>query len=177
MQINHHLSNSNVSSLYEGLTFLNIIDEKQYIADSKPIFESTMGAHFRHVLEHYQCFFKQLDKRHFCYDLRQRNLRLETDLEYAKQVITEIITLMKRLNISADADSFCLSDETINAKIETSLLRELAFLQSHTTHHYAIIAAIARSLGIQPQPDFGIAIATRNHQLMLQEMEKTKCVR
>ena len=175
MQINNHFTYSNISTLSEGLKLLNLLNQEHYNASCKPAFESTIGAHFRHVLEHYQCFFKQLEKHHFCYDLRQRNLQLETDLNYAKMVTAEIIFLMKSMDVSGDSKPCFLSDESINAKIETSLLRELAFLQSHTTHHYAIIAAIARSFGVTPQADFGVAIATRNHQIMQQEMGKTTC--
>jgi len=176
MQTNNH-THSNISALFEGLKFLNMLDETHYQASFKPAFQATIGAHFRHVIEHYQCFFKQLDKQHFCYDLRSRNVKLEIDLEYAKTTISEIITTLQTTNLTLTSSVLYLSDETINTKIETSLLRELAFLQSHTTHHYAIIAAIARSLGLQPHDDFGVAIATRNHHEMLQDMEQKTCVR
>lgn len=173
-----HINNptqSNITALFEGLKFLNMIDETHYQSTYKPVFNSTIGAHFRHVLEHYQCFFSQLEKQHFCYDSRLRNLKLEVDIEYAKTTLSEIIASLHAIDFTATAPVYYLSDESINANIETTLLRELAFLQSHTTHHYAIIAAIARSLGLHPQDDFGVAIATRNYQEMMQDMDNLKC--
>lgn len=174
MNINNH-THSNISVLFEGLKFLNMIDETHYQSTDKPVFQSTIGAHFRHVLEHYQCFLNQLERKQICYDMRPRNIRLEVDIEYAKATISDIITSLSGIDFNESSTSCYLNDETINAKIETNFLRELSFLQSHTTHHYAIIAAIARSLGLQPQDDFGVAIATRNHQQMMQDVEKIKC--
>lgn len=175
MQISNHLTFSNTSALSEGLKLLNLLTEDQYKATYQPVFQSTIGAHFRHVLEHYQCFFQQLELQHFCYDSRQRNIELETDIHFAKEVLVEQQNEMLALDVSFFSKSYTLYDQSIDNQIETNLTRELLFLQSHTTHHFAIIAAISRALGVQPHSDFGVAIATRNHQQMLHEMENVKC--
>jgi len=46
----------------------------------------------------------------------------------------------------------------------TSIKRELAFLLSHTIHHYAIVAIICRLQGLSVEDDFGIAPSTLRHR-------------
>ncbi len=45
--------------------------------------------------------------------------------------------------------------------------RELQFLVSHTVHHFAIIAVMHSSQGIELPPDFGIAPSTLKYQRQL----------
>ena len=42
----------------------------------------------------------------------------------------------------------------------STIALELRFLASHTVHHYALIASLARDLGIEPGDQFGVAPAT-----------------
>jgi hypothetical protein len=42
----------------------------------------------------------------------------------------------------------------------SSVLRELEFLQSHAVHHYSLIAALLRLHGIEPDAEFGVAPST-----------------
>jgi hypothetical protein len=41
--------------------------------------------------------------------------------------------------------------------------RELQFLASHTVHHYALIAHLARDRGVGVAPEFGVAPATLDY--------------
>ena len=67
MHINNHLLHSNLSTLSEGLDVLNLLNEGQYISTFKPVIESTIGAHFRHVIEHYQCFIEHFERLHILF--------------------------------------------------------------------------------------------------------------
>jgi hypothetical protein len=42
----------------------------------------------------------------------------------------------------------------------STIARELQVVASHTTHHYALIAITARSLGVEPDEAFGVARST-----------------
>lgn len=42
----------------------------------------------------------------------------------------------------------------------SSLGRELQLLISHTVHHYAMMALVLRGQGIDPGPEFGVALST-----------------
>ena len=164
MSLNTSLLQTNVEALKEGATLLAAISAEQYTQGYKPAFHSTIGAHFRHVLEHYRCFLGQLPTTQFCYDDRERDQLLECDFDYAKQTIGELSQALSSLSDDVLNQSCHLLDQQASKPVSSSVHRELLFLQSHTMHHYAIIGAMARALGSKPESDFGVAIATRTHQ-------------
>ena len=155
---------TNLLALEEGAQLLNVLKDNQYTDGFKPAFHSTIGAHFRHVLEHYRCFLSQYETTHFCYDKRERDQELECDAKYARRTITELIDGLKALSNDVFERQYTVDDEQSQGPVQTSLQRELLFLQSHTVHHYAIIGAMTRAFGSSPDEEFGVAIATRSHQ-------------
>lgn len=158
------LIDANIHALKEGAELLLILDSEQYGSGLKPAFQATIGAHYRHVIEHYRCLFGQVAEAVFCYDKRERDEELESDREYALRSIADIIGQLEAINSEAFDQHYHIVDHQLAAPLQTTLQRELLFLQSHTVHHYAIIAAMARGLGKQTMPDFGVAIATIKHR-------------
>jgi len=166
-----NLIDLNIAALQEGQRFLSLLNSKQYRQGFKPAFQSDVGTHFRHVLEHYRCFFSQLEKQEFRYDKRERDLRLETEIDYAKTSIEQLIFELSTVGPDIEEGSYTVAEQMEEAqsgshnlvKVATTIERELLFLQSHTVHHYAMIAAMCRGNGIYPEEGFGVAIPTRNH--------------
>jgi uncharacterized damage-inducible protein DinB len=158
------LREANCCALEEGVELLRTLPADLYIAHFKPAFQSTIGAHYRHVLEHYHCFLGQLESGIFNYDERARAPLLEQDSAYAIRTIESIIDKLNALNFDLPMGEYQLLEHYAAQPIATNLARELAFLQSHTVHHFAMIAAIARGLGLATQADFGVAIATLCYQ-------------
>lgn len=167
----HNLIDFNIATLQEGQRFLSLLNGDQYRQGFKPAFQSDVGTHFRHVLEHYRCFFSQLEAREFRYDKRERDQRLETDIDYAKTSIDELVNCFTQVDPQFLKQSFTVvekvdesqGDSSNLVKVSTTIDRELLFLQSHTVHHYAMIAAMCRGNGINPEEGFGVAIPTRNY--------------
>ncbi len=164
MSLDNSLLESNIEALKEGAELLRLLEVGQYTQGFKPAFQSTIGAHFRHILEHYRCLLSQMNTGSFCYDLRERDQLLECDIEYAAQTIDELSEQLTSLTESDFSRRYMITDHQVDGEVETNLPRELLFLQSHTVHHYAIIGAMTRAFGKQPEDDFGVAIATREHQ-------------
>ncbi|MBL4671345.1 MAG: DinB family protein [Arenicella sp.] len=164
MSQNNNLLQANIDALGEGAALLALLKPEQYTRAYKPTFHSTIGAHFRHVLEHYRCFIRQLETGIICYDDRERDLPLERDFAYANQTLIELQGALRDLE-QQNLDKPCqLRDQQATESLTSTVFRELLFLQSHTMHHYAIIGAMTRTFGAQPSADFGVAIATREHQ-------------
>lgn len=161
---NKNLIESNIKALDEGLELLASIKQEHFTHSCKPTFHSTIGAHFRHVLEHYRCIVSQIEQSEVNYDLRERDQLLECDLSYAVSALQELRTAISNLNDQAFAKSYTILDQQVGTPINTSLERELLFLQSHTLHHYAMIGGMVRILGMNTDADFGVAIATRVHE-------------
>ena len=155
------LIKSNLDTLNEGLSFLDSLSPAQYTASHQPAFLGTIGAHYRHFLEHYRCFLAQLEQQELCFDARERESELENDLEYAKQTVQGIATSLSLLKSTTLDEEVTVKDQQTSQPVKSSVARELLFLQAHTVHHYALIAAMARLLGLGTSPDFGVAIATK----------------
>lgn len=161
------IKNYNKKVLNQLLNLLDKIDNSDYSVTIPLLYESTIGKHCRHILEFYQCFLKSDLVGELNYDLRERNMRLETDVLFAKELIDEIcIALMDKnhdfeLEISSE-----LPEGKGFHKAQTTIGRELGYLADHTVHHLAIVkiglALIRPEVGIEPT--FGIAASTINNQ-------------
>ncbi len=162
MSINTYLS-ANTSSIRFLLNALDDIAPDDYQRIAEPGFQSPVGAHYRHIIEHYQCFFSLLaaDKT-INYDLRERNLRLETDMAYAVECLNDILQELSEFSCD-DKRQLNVSDDHCDYLIRSSLSRELMFLIGHSEHHSAMIAAMLRILGYEVDNQFGVANATLNH--------------
>lgn len=57
-------------------------------------------------------------------------------------------------------DIYLLEEELTDSTIRC----ELQFLQGHTVHHYALIATMLRSLGLDTSREFGMAPSTLIHE-------------
>jgi len=142
---------------------LQLCDDDAFLAVSKPAFQSSLGQHARHVIEHYQCFFDQIKQgKELNYDLRNRSPRLESDRHFCIDAIHKIISLFSDFK-TVDLD-LQISDEYSQYETRTSLCRELMFLVNHTEHHNAMIAAMKRISGEKVDESFGVANATLNHR-------------
>jgi len=140
------------------------LTKEQYVYNSKMISGATIGQHIRHILEFYQSVLNGMDIKSINYDNRNRNLLIETDKDFAIQIIDSINT-----NLSLDMldESFILegnfcAEEGKQIQIQTTLFRELAYCLEHSIHHQALIKVGLLELNSLSLIDetFGLAPAT-----------------
>lgn len=137
---------------------------------------STLGGHFRHCLEFVNCFLAGAKTGKIDYNLRERDRLVETDRSHAanefRRAIEDLKTLAAR---AAGGESLLVKPEDINELggaqfwCASSLERELEFMQSHTIHHYALIAFKLRAMDFVVPPEFGIAPSTLRYWAAEQE--------
>lgn len=166
-KVTSHLLESNINGIDEGLLLLQGLNESQYTTVVKPAFQASIGGHMRHVIEHYQCFFDQFESGEICYDARCRNSDIETSKQLAVDSLHSIKQQLQALNRYELTAKLQIKDMQTDNLIESNIRRELLFLQSHTVHHYAIVAAMARLQGETVDHKFGLAVATRAYQQSL----------
>lgn len=129
--------------------------------------ESSIGAHLRHILDRYHCFFAGLESGCVDYDGRKRDKAIETNLEAATFALTSIARRIDELDAVAVGplqireSVHHLSPQVL---LGSSIRRELMSLITHTTHHLAIIALLARAQGYELPEDFGKAPSTILHE-------------
>ena len=175
----HTLILDNLRSIQQGVNLLGGLDSDNYTWPSPQCFDSHIGGHLRHNIDHYSSFLIGFQKGYVDYDERQRDLRVENDPEFAISELNRIAEELKRidspdLDISLKVKMDSGSPESTKEWSLSTVRRELQFLLSHTIHHYALIAVICHLQGVATPSDFGVAPSTLKHQ---QSQTQTQCVR
>lgn len=151
-------------NLDEIKMLLTLLVKEQYVHNSSMLSGATIGQHVRHILEFYQSVLNGLDTKSINYDNRKRNLLIETDKDFAIQIIDSINSNLY-LDILDEPfvleGNFC-AEEGKQIQIQTTLYRELAYCLEHSIHHQALIKVVLLELNSLSLIDetFGLAPAT-----------------
>jgi uncharacterized damage-inducible protein DinB len=139
---------------------LEQIPQQDYGAPLAEFDGSSLGQHFRHILEFFQCLENGLNSGVIDYAARERNLLYEAHPAVAAQAFADFIVKLEQFE----------SDPVLMVKAEfgscdrpvyqSTLGRELLFVYDHAVHHLAIIKIgircsfpqwiIDRDLGVSP---------------------------
>lgn len=157
-----HCIQDNLTALRQGIDLLSGLSADQYTRRSEACFNSSAGGHLRHVIEHYLGVLDGLGRGRIDYEARARDPWIENDPVHAvgqlKAIAERLVGLAADCPISVRAESESAGSESVWA--ESSLMRELEFLLSHTVHHYALIGVILGLAGHSLPEGFGVAPST-----------------
>jgi len=119
---------------------------------------SSIGQHTRHVIELFQCLLKSYDTAALCYDNRDRNKAIETNLDTAMAAITDIQNNLDKPNKAITIMQEFSGDEVA---VASNYHREVMYNLEHTIHHKALIKVGIRSFCDIALPEgFGVAPST-----------------
>ncbi len=155
-----------VRTLEQGVMGIASLDPELYAQSPEPLASSGIGPHVRHGLDACLRLLEGLESGRVDYDRRAREARIEVDAAWAVRRIRETILRLRSLDARETARPlFVRMDVPENTPERagwqrSSFGRELAFVLSHTIHHYALIAMIMRHHGVEPPADFGVAPST-----------------
>lgn len=176
-----HVIRGNIEAIHQGLDLISALSDEQYVHIASPYVSSSIGMHFRHVVDMYSALMANDSRQQVTdiidYDSRRRGALIEERRDIA---IKELRSLEHWIMHLADAESaLCDADviekqkqQSISVKsevtlsdshsviVESSLIRELIFVSSHAVHHYALIGVIAKLQGVALSGSLGIAPAT-----------------
>ncbi len=165
------LLNCVVDELSRGVRILEVLDDETYLRSKNGI--GSVGAHIRHNLDFAGNFIRGIEIGEIDYNLRERNLRVEKDRQYAKE---RSLFLIRRLMSVPDQmlkRKVRVCSEVDDTQWHTSTgVRELEFLHSHTIHHYALIAEKLGSYGMDVSADFGVSPSTLKYWAKLENKAK-----
>ncbi len=128
-----------------------------------------VGPHLRHVIEHFQQLVKGLTLGSVSYDSREREVSLEQDIAVLRARVAGLILSLRDLgnaDLEATVEVVLLGrlDGSVQFSAPSTVLRELLFVTSHATHHYALLANLLRGQGVALPACFGKAPATAQHE-------------
>ncbi len=161
--------------LRQGQRLIARIDDAAY-ADAVPtLSRSSVGAHIRHVLDHFSSLLEGIDNGVVDYDLRARDTAIERSRSCAVSAILDIERSLADARFRSDRELTVRVDSGERgprAASRSSLQRELQFCIAHTVHHYAIVALLLRARGIEVEAGFGVAPSTQKHESMQQARQQ-----
>lgn len=132
---------------------------------------NTIGKHYRHIIEFYQCLLT--GNEYVNYDKRERNAELEINNQLAAQTLQNIMDALQKITVidaeltyEADFDS----GGGQNIKVKSSMGRELAYNIEHAVHHMAIIKIVVGQYfsNLMLEENFGVAASTLRYQQQAQ---------
>lgn len=167
MEQSSRIINHCIGLLEQVGRLLRSIDPVVFVSTSKVSPCGSIGAHLRHVIDFYQRFLAGVESGRVDYNKRERDPKLEQDLTSALTRIGSLIEDLRELYAVDEQESLLVSTEHDGSGshffCNSSVLRELVFLESHTIHHYSLIAMLLRLHEIEPPENFGVAPSTLSY--------------
>ena len=136
---------------------LSQLSYEDYTESHPELSNATIGEHTRHIIELYQCLLKSCDSGIVNYDLRERNLLIQSNTNYAIEIISVLLNEIEKPN----KDFILQQGKNIDISVTTNYERELLFNLDHSIHHQALIkVAVLKNKSIQLDENFGVAKST-----------------
>lgn len=126
---------------------------------------STIGQHFRHIIDFYGCLFKGIRQGRIDYADRERDVRIESDPAYAAERLLAAVADLQRFQESAPVQILADFSADLNEErpvVNSTLARELMYAYDHAVHHLAMIKMGLKALNakIDVQDELGVAPST-----------------
>src|SRR5687768_6706796 len=150
MAANTHLAQKNAALLEQALELLRCLPEGVFEARPRHFERGGVGAHLRHVLDHYDAFLDGLEQGRIDYDERERDPRTESEIGVARERLDATLSRLRRaladlppqagaraIEVAMDLGGPATAAACTSG---SSLGRELQYLLAHTVHHFALMA-------------------------------------
>jgi hypothetical protein len=126
---------------------------------------STVGGHTRHVIELFTCLLNGYDAGVVNYEKRNRDLAIETNKNFASNLLIHIANNIEQANKTMRLEGFFGEDENEQYSLETNYFREIIYNLEHTIHHMALIRIGINELSNLKLPEnFGVASSTTQYK-------------
>jgi len=155
--------------LRQGLALLDSVDQVSYSRKEEGPWGSSIGAHYRHVLDHFLCLTEGFSDFQINYDHRGRNRDIEDSKELARLTTQKLIEALHAIAVDA-LDHDCTVAYSVSyvdggaQSVPSAVARELMFCVGHAIHHYAIVKLLCLQRAVGLPAEFGIAPSTLKFQ-------------
>lgn len=154
--------------LQQGCTLLRSVSSDVYTRREEGPHGASLGAHYRHVLDHFLCLLDGLDAGRIDYDQRRRSPEVENSAVEALRVTEGLIERFRQLGAGVlERDCVVVYsvgyDDDAAQAVLSNVGREVMFCVGHAIHHYAILKMLSVSLGVKLPFEFGVAPSTLKH--------------
>lgn len=125
---------------------------------------SSIGQQFRHNLDFLNTFLKGVPLGRIDYTRREREARVERERRYAIAQFDRALSTLSGLS-STEIGSLVSVRSEIDPEmwLQSTVVREMEFVLSHTVHHHALIAEKLSRFGVVFEINLGVAPSTTNY--------------
>ncbi|MCU0348348.1 MAG: hypothetical protein MUC59_15515 [Saprospiraceae bacterium] len=147
---------------------LDRINQETY-AKSLPLFNgSSIGQHFRHIVDFYGCLANGATDGRVDYANRQRDARVETEPGYASSVLhhffekLDVVDEASFIEVVADFSAELNEERPV---VQSTVGREMMYAYDHAVHHLAMIKMGLKSVSpaLEVDKNLGVAPSTVKH--------------
>jgi hypothetical protein len=145
---------------------LSKVTDTEYTHKSTLLNGSTIGGHTRHVIEIFQCLIDGYKTGTINYELRKRDLLIETNKHFAAQLLNDIAANIYLPNKDLKLEgNYCVENDSNTYNLPTNFFRELIYNLEHCIHHMALIrVGVQEHSNYKLPDDFGVAPSTIQHK-------------
>jgi hypothetical protein len=134
-----------------------------------PDYAYPVGAHLRHVIEHFEALLFPAVSGVVDYDARARNAELERSPAVAVQRLRALRTALSHsagisLTTAVQVHGQGGLGGEFHFSVPSTVGRELVFVASHAIHHFALLQTHCRQHGVPTGETFGKAPGTVAHE-------------
>ncbi|MCV2403677.1 hypothetical protein OFY17_12420 [Marinomonas sp. C2222] len=164
-----------METLEQGLQCLNQLGDKEYTLAAAPHVSSTIGEHFRHLLDLFHAIYDAHNlqgtteqEKVIDYNFRRRGHKIEKTRAQAVSELMHFIGWLEELSAKElKAPVNILTEVSLTQQeahiMSSTLERELTFVALHANHHFAMVKVVVSLLGLETNQDFGLAPATLSY--------------
>ncbi len=163
--IDHHLLAFSRDVLTQALALAD-----DHAAPGRPAYADPVGAHIRHIVEHYEALLHAPEPGVVDYDARPRDTALERSARLARLRLQALLATLSAaprgvLDGALRVRGLAGIRGDFGFEFGSTLGRELVFVASHAIHHFAVLMPHCQAHGLAMGMHFGRAPATVAHEL------------
>lgn len=150
------------------ISLLDQIPDQDFNRSLEVYEDATLGKHFRHIYEFFDCLVNQCDCGEIDYGLRKREQSLENYTDIAKDRFLKLRDRLGELEeeLPIEVCTDFKDEQGQRQTVKSTLGRELMYAYDHAVHHLAIVRIGLASLSPEVTIDesLGVAASTIQHQ-------------
>jgi hypothetical protein len=129
---------------------------------------SSIGQHFRHILDFYGCLSRGVDEGRVDYARRERDLLVETEPAYAAGIFEQCLQRIMDMDEAGEVEILADFSSELNEErplLRSTVGRELMYAYDHAVHHLAIIKMGLKVAfpSVKTDQSLGVAPSTLKH--------------
>ena len=141
--MNQTCASSSRAIFKQVIEILNTLSDEDYSRGLSVFNGSTVGQHFRHILDFYNCVIIGASHGELNYANRDRSPSIERNTSLAKDAFIElqqkIDTVSDETTLKVMTDFHANDNNQKDVWVNSSVGRELMYAYDHAVHHLAII--------------------------------------